>query len=178
MLRRLLRFSVVLIRERVPKSSALAGRTYDLGMRDAYKPVWAVLFVAGGVFALVGVSRLAGGGRGAGDGKGTIAWQSDLPAAQQQAAAAGKPVLAYFTASWCPPCQQMKKGTWVDSKVAAAVAAGYVPVMIDVDAQPAVAEAFGVRSIPRVEVIRPPAGDRRTLTEGYADPDQMVGLLK
>ncbi|MDB5296142.1 MAG: putative thioredoxin [Phycisphaerales bacterium] len=145
-------------------------------MRNAYKPVWALLFAAVGMAVLVLVAR-ANRGPSAGDGKGTIAWQSDLPAARAQAAAAGKPVLAYFTASWCPPCQQMKRGTWIDSKVAAAVAAGYVPVMVDVDAQPAVATSYAVESLPRIEAIAPD-GSRRLLADRYTGPDEMAALLK
>ena len=145
-------------------------------MKDAYKPVWVILFVVAGMVAVVGIARMQRFGS-AGDGKGSIAWQTDLAAAQDRSAKENKPVLAYFTASWCGPCQQMKRGTWADSAVAAAVAERYLPVMIDVDDQPAVARQFGVQGIPRIEVIGP-TGDRRTLAEGYAEPAEMLGLLK
>ena len=39
-------------------------------------------------------------------------WRSDLTAALENAAAQDKPVLAYFTAEWCPPCQIMKREVW------------------------------------------------------------------
>lgn len=145
-------------------------------MNSAYKPLWVILFVVAGLVAVVGISRSQGGGA-AGDGRGKIDWQSDLAAAGERATREGKPVLAYFTASWCGPCQQMKRGTWADSAVADAVNRRYVPVMIDVDDQPAVARQFGVRGIPRIEVIRP-GGDRRPLAEGYATPADMLALLK
>ena len=145
-------------------------------MKDAYKPVWVILFVVTGLVAVVGISRMYRGGL-AGDGKGKIPWQQDLAAAREQAAKANKPVLAYFTASWCGPCQRMKRGTWADSAVADAVNQRYLPVMIDIDQQRDVAREFGVQAIPRIEVIQP-NGDRRTVAEGYAEPAEMLGLLK
>ena len=145
-------------------------------MKDAYKPVWVILFVVAGMVAVAGISRMNRGGV-AGDGQGKIPWQADLAAARERSAKENKPVLAYFTASWCGPCQRMKQGTWNDSGVADAVNGRYLPVMIDIDQQSAVAREFGVQAIPRVEVIQP-NGDRRTLAEGYAEPDQMVALLK
>lgn len=144
-------------------------------MNDAAKPVWFILFVVVGLTAVVFIAR----NRSAGDGNGLIAWQTDLATAQEQSAKEGKPVLVYFTADWCPPCQQMKKGTWLDSQVAEVVKAKYLPVMIDIDAdgQKAVAQRFGVQGIPRVEVIAP-NGERRLVTEGYMSPEQMAAALR
>ena len=141
-------------------------------MKDAYKPVWLVLFVAAGLAAVVGVSRM----RGAADnGPEKVAWTTDLDAARERSAKEHKPVLVYFTASWCGPCQRMKTTTWADAKVAAAVA-NYIPVKVDIDEQRAVAAQFGVQSIPRVEVLGP--GDARALVvEGGVTPDEFLSSL-
>ena len=145
-------------------------------MNDAAKPVWFILFVVVGLATVVFIARSRSTD---GDGKGLIAWQADLDGAREQSARDGKPVLLYFTAVWCPPCQQMKSETWLDSRVADVIKSKYGPVMIDIDAddQKSVAQQFGVRSIPRVEVLSA-NGDRRLITEGYLSPGEMLKAIK
>jgi len=146
-------------------------------MSDAAKPVWFILFVLVGLTTVVLIARSRSAGVRAGDGNGLVAWQNDVTAAREQSARDGKPVLLYFTADWCPPCQRMKSSTWVDSRVADAVKSKYIPVMVDIDAQGPVAQEFGVRSIPRVEILLG-NGDRKLVTEGYLSPEEMVGALQ
>jgi thioredoxin-like negative regulator of GroEL len=112
-------------------------------MNSSFKPFLAILAL---VVILVGVSFLKGGwNRSA--GAPVEGWATDIGDAQAQARSTGKPMLVYFTASWCPPCQQMKKKTLPDATVKQSLAK-YVPVMIDIDQQPGVAQKFGVRSVP------------------------------
>jgi protein disulfide-isomerase len=81
-----------------------------------------------------------------------VPWRNDLATARTEANQAGKPVLLYFTADWCGPCQMMKEKTWSDPKVVEAMK-GYVPVKIDIDAKADLARRYGVRSIPRVQLL-------------------------
>ncbi|QOV87687.1 thioredoxin family protein [Humisphaera borealis] len=143
-------------------------------MNEASKPVWFILFVVVGLATIVVISRSRSGG---GDGHGAVPWQTDLLAAREEGARSGKPVLLYFTASWCPPCQKMKSSTWMDSAVADVIKARYIPVMIDVDEQKSVAAAYGVQGIPRVEVLSA-NGDRKLITEGYLSPQDMAAVLR
>ncbi len=94
---------------------------------------------------------------------------SGLTLQEAQAAAKTTPgkglVVANFTASWCPPCQRMKRTTWVDASVEAAIRASGVAVMVDVDEQSATAEANGIESMPTTVLFH---GDKElSRVEGY-----------
>jgi thiol:disulfide interchange protein len=103
-------------------------------MKPAYKPVLFILLVILGMIAVAGVSALTRPDP-------IIPWRTDWPAAQAEAQKSGKPVFAYFTADWCGPCQRMKRTTWSDKGVEAALR-DYVPVMVDVDRQPDLARKY------------------------------------
>lgn len=103
------------------------------------------------IFAMVGLIAAVWAWRRPAPGS-LDGWGSDLHAAADQSRASGKPVLVYFTADWCPPCKQMKSGTWTDARVREAMQA-YVPVMIDVDSQPDIARHYRIQSIPQVMVL-------------------------
>ena len=79
-----------------------------------------------------------------------IAWADNYPTAQQQAAESGKPIILFFTGTWCVPCRIMKREVWADGQVMATVNAAFVPVMIDVDDSSAAATLtrYGVGSTP------------------------------
>jgi protein disulfide-isomerase len=81
-----------------------------------------------------------------------VSWQTDLAAARTQAQASNRPMLVYFTAEWCGPCQGMRRHVWTDPRVADAMAA-YVPVRIDVDVHPDIARRFNIEAMPTFVVL-------------------------
>ena len=142
-------------------------------MNSSFRPL---LVIGAVVLAMVGFSLF----RKADDGPGTTdaaPWRKDLHAALDDARGAGKPVLAYFTASWCPPCKQMKAQTWPNIEVAAALDGLYVPVKVDVDAASDVAREYGVSSIPTTMILDPSGKPLQTRV-GFVSPDEMVRWLK
>ena len=108
-----------------------------------FKPFLAILAL---VVVLAGISFFRGAWSRAG-GAPVEGWLADIGDAQAEAKRTGKPMLVYFTASWCPPCQQMKKSTLPDAAVKQSLDK-YVPVMIDIDEHGDVAQRFGVSSVP------------------------------
>src|SRR3954469_14400082 len=95
-------------------------------MKPAHRPLAFIFLVFFAMAAIVVVSRLRAG-------KDIIPWRTDLAAAESESRQTGKPVLAYFTAEWCPPCQEMARTTWSDNHVERALRE-FVPVKIDIDA--------------------------------------------
>jgi protein disulfide-isomerase len=107
-----------------------------------------------------------------------IDWRQDFPSALAEASQSGKPVLVDFTASWCPPCQVMKHEVWPDDQVADAMNERYIPVLVDVDRtdNKAVAQRYGITSIPTIEVVDE---DGRVLRQGaFMSRSQMLEFLR
>jgi protein disulfide-isomerase len=63
----------------------------------------------------------------------SIAWADNYASAQRQAADTGKPMILYFTGTWCVPCRVMKRQVWADKEVKILVNCRFIPVAIDVD---------------------------------------------
>ncbi len=75
-----------------------------------------------------------------------------LKAASESAATDGSPVLLIFGASWCPPCQALKKTT-LPAKEFVEGAGALRIAEIDIDADEAMAARFGVQSVPMLFLL-------------------------
>jgi thioredoxin 1 len=102
-------------------------------------------------------------------------WSTDYDGVTADASYSGKPVLAYFTASWCGPCKMMTRTTLADPAVIKALAD--VPhAGVDIDAHSDIASKFGVNAVPTFIVIAP-SGDEVDRTTGYQDSTDFLAWL-
>jgi thiol:disulfide interchange protein len=138
-------------------------------MSSAARPVLVVLTVLVLMLAFSGLRK-----RPAPPDK--LPWRKDLNAAKQEAAAGNKPLLLYFTASWCDPCQEMARRVWPQPQVARALEA-VVPVKIDVEEHPDLANQFQIVGIPRLQLLHPD-GTLGPTREGYTTTDELVEFLR
>lgn len=108
-----------------------------------------------------------------------IAWADGYPAAQQQAAESDKPIILYFTGTWCVPCRIMKREVWADDQVTAQVNASFVPVMIDVDApeSEAIMQRYKVTG-PPVTIVTDPQGEVLTWRTGGMGKSEFLQLMQ
>jgi hypothetical protein len=137
-------------------------------MNKPLRPVWGIFIV---LCAVVGVSMVAKAMRP----KEIVPWRTDFAASVEEARRENKPVMAYFTATWCGPCQTLKHTTWADKGVAAALEK-FVPVKIDVDRQPELAQKYVTEGIPAFAVIDPD-GTPRKAAVGAMPPADFVAWL-
>ena len=97
-------------------------------------------------------------------------WQHDLDAGLDDAADAGKPVFAFFTADWCPPCRQLKAGILKDADVMAGLRENHVLVKVDLTSRTGpnavLASEYNIRGIPTVILIDPYEGEYERFTGG------------
>ncbi|MGP1273695.1 MAG: thioredoxin family protein [Phycisphaerales bacterium] len=89
---------------------------------------------------------------------------------------AGKLHLVYATASWCPPCQQMKKTTWVDERVEGWLGRHAVVTALDVDEFRPKAQSLRVRAMPTMMLFD---GDEELgRIQGYRDAEGLLAWLE
>jgi len=108
----------------------------------------------------------------------SAASDAEIDAAFARAAAQKKPVLMYWGASWCPPCNQLK-ATLFNRQDFATLSQHFVAVHVDGDRPGAqrVSTRFRVSGYPTVVLFTP---DRQEITRlpGEADAAQVMAVLQ
>jgi len=114
--------------------------------------------------------------------KAEIAWvrpasMAETDAAFAQAAKAGQPVFLFWTAVWCPPCNQVKSTIFTREDFIAKSRA-FVPVYVDGDTPSgqALGKRFSVSAYPTMVLLRPD-GTEITRLAGSVDPVKYMQVL-
>ena len=98
------------------------------------------------------------------------------PPAFAWAAAERRPVLLAVGASWCPACAGMARTTYSDPAVCDLIERRFVPIRVDADRRPDIAERYTLAGWPTTAFLTP-AGQLLG-GETYVDPPRMVTLLR
>ncbi len=108
----------------------------------------------------------------------TAAADADVDRAFAKARADKKPVLLYWGATWCPPCNQLK-ATFFNRADFAALSKSFVAVHVDGDRPGAqkLGSRFKVSGYPTV-VLFTPQGQEITRLPGEADAPQVMAVLQ
>jgi thioredoxin-like negative regulator of GroEL len=112
--------------------------------------------------------------------EGSPAFATDFKKVAQEAESSGKPVVLVFSATWCPPCQLMKKDVYPAAEVKA-LHDKFLWAYIDVDQNPKLAGTMGVRGIPDVRFLSSKGkelGSQVGMTSAADFAHTLEGMLK
>lgn len=85
----------------------------------------------------------------------------------------GKPMIVDFSATWCPPCRQLKP---IFEKLAEDFRGRITFVTIDVDENPELSQAYGVQSIPMMVFLNKDGQIQNTIV-GFQNRDQLLAAI-
>ncbi len=77
-----------------------------------------------------------------------VAWLPWSAAAFARSRVEHKPVLLSLTVTWCESCREMERTTYADPSIATVINKRFVPVRVDADQRPDIAERYGLGGWP------------------------------
>jgi thiol-disulfide isomerase/thioredoxin len=129
------------------------------------KPIWVLLTIFMALLIIAALMKVF-------EPRDIVPWRSEFAAAQAEAVEQNKPMLIYFTARWCGPCQRMATTTWAERALQ-----DFVPVKIDIEQNPTLAIQFGVEPLPAFVVLRLDEQTMR-MTDGFYDSRDFITWLR
>ncbi len=84
-----------------------------------------------------------------------VRWQQDIESAKVQARQSGRLVLVHVVADGCGPCRALETNVFNQPGVAGAIEQRFVPVKLNANEFPAIAQGFGITRVPTDVIITP-----------------------
>lgn len=84
-----------------------------------------------------------------------IRWQQDIESAKAEARQTQRMVLVHVVADGCGPCRALESNVFNQPGVAAAIEQQFVPVKLNANEYPAIAQGFGITRVPTDVIITP-----------------------
>ncbi len=108
-----------------------------------------------------------------------IQWRTDYKSAKIEAETDGKPLMLYFSASWCDFCRNLARDVWPDSRIEKILNESYIPLNIDMNdkKQDPVAQKFNVSLTPTI-IIFSRHGREIIRLEGPRNAEQLLEILE
>jgi YHS domain-containing protein/thiol-disulfide isomerase/thioredoxin len=94
-----------------------------------------------------------------------VHWQQDIEAAKTTARQTGRLVLVHVWSDGCVPCRALEQNVFNQPGFAAALEAQYVPVKLNANEYPAIAQGFGITRVPTDVILTP---DGQVLSKGIS----------
>jgi len=105
-----------------------------------------------------------------------IPWITDLRQARDTAERQNRLVLLHFWGDGCLPCQQVERNVFNQPEFIRALTTGYVPVKINANQQPQLAEFYKIERVP-TDVIVTPEGREVQRFQSLQDSNQYIAML-
>lgn len=103
-------------------------------------------------------------------------WGTDYRLAWQRAKKLNRPVLLHFHATWCGPCRQMERDVLNSPGVLQELNVCVVAAKVDCDQQPALAQEFGVASLP-CDILVTMDGKMQRVNLGFVSAEKYTSLI-
>ena len=106
-----------------------------------------------------------------------IAWRKDYATALREAREKNRPLVLDFGTKDCVWCRRLEASTLADPAVARALNERFIPLKIDAEEQPRLAQELRVQSYPTL-VLASPAGQILRVQNGYVEVAPFLEILR
>jgi tetratricopeptide (TPR) repeat protein len=106
-----------------------------------------------------------------------VQWRADYDAARREATAKGLPLFLEFQTDDCYHCRRLEAGPLKDPTVASLLNERYVPLRVDANRSPRLAEALRIQAYPTM-IIASADGKIITFLEGYQEAKPLADQLQ